>query len=398
MNKRNGLLRLASAALAAALCLTACGAPAASSAPQPTETPAAVGGENVTLGGRDAQGKNGVVSTGRAEATQIGVDVLKAGGNAVDAAVAIGFALGVCEQQSSGIGGGGFMMVRFAKTGEIKFLDFRDESAEAASLDMWTVDENGKVAGDENKIGAKAVAVPGEVKGMLYALDNYGTMSREEVMAPAIQLAEEGFTVSDITSRDIKDAYGTIIRFPATEKLYLDENGFPYEPGDTIRNPDLAATLRTIAAEGTGILLNDTLFDFSVDPESPNVVAGSKRPLSSMSPTLILKDGQPFMSLGAPGTTRIITGVAQVISKVIDHGMDIQDAIDAVRMHDDFGTLILEDRVSQETKDKLTAMGHELNTGEVWFTFPCVQACMRTENGILRGAADPRRDGLAMGY
>ena len=190
MNKRNGLLRLASAALAAALCLTACGAPAASSAPQPTETPAAVGGENVTLGGRDAQGQNGVVSTGRAEATQIGVDVLKAGGNAVDAAVAIGFALGVCEQQSSGIGGGGFMMVRFAKTGEIKFLDFRDESAAAASLDMWTVDENGKVAGDENKVGAKAVAVPGEVKGMLYALDNYGTMSREEVMAPAIQLAE----------------------------------------------------------------------------------------------------------------------------------------------------------------------------------------------------------------
>lgn len=153
-----------------------------------------------------------------------------------------------------------------------------------------------------------------------------------------------------------------------------------------------------LVAEGTGILLNDTLFDFSVDPESPNVVAGSKRPLSSMSPTLILKDGQPFMSLGAPGTTRIITGVAQVISKVIDHGMDIQDAIDAVRMHDDFGTLILEDRVSQETKDKLAAMGHELNTGEVWFTFPCVQACMRTENGILRGAADPRRDGLAMGY
>ena len=160
MNKRNGLLRLASAALAAALCLTACGAPAASSAPQPTETPAAVGGENVTLGGRDAQGQNGVVSTGRAEATQIGVDVLKAGGNAVDAAVAIGFALGVCEQQSSGIGGGGFMMVRFAKTGEIKFLDFRDESAAAASLDMWTVDENGKVAGEENKIGARPWRCP----------------------------------------------------------------------------------------------------------------------------------------------------------------------------------------------------------------------------------------------
>lgn len=580
-------IRLLAAALSAAMLLTACAGPAAPGASSPSvsvsgaqtgQSPIA-GGETVVLGGRDAQGEHGVVSTGRAEATQIGVDVLKAGGNAIDAAVAIGFALGVCEQQSSGIGGGGFMMVRFAGTGEIVFIDFRDQSAAAASLDMWTIDENGNVAGQENKIGGKAVAVPGEVKGMLYALDAYGTLSRQEVMAPAIRLAEEGFTVSDITSRDIKDAYGTIIQFEATAQLYLDENGFPYEPGDTIRNPDLADTLRAIAQEGesafytgpiaqkivdavqaeggcltmedmagyeihvgepvhgtyrgydvyssnlpssggsiiveilnilenfdvgamdpegpeyfhllseafklgfadrtkymgdpayvdvpvsgitskeyaaqlaasidmehsqtyqagdpwpfesestthfsimdaagnmvavtktvdatfasglvaagTGILLNDTLYDFSTDPDSPNVVAGSKRPLSSMSPTLILKDGEHFLTLGAPGTTRIITGVAQVISKVIDHGMDIQQAIDAVRMHDDFGTLILEDRVSQQTKDALAAMGHELETGEVWFTFPCVQACMRGEDGLLHGAADPRRDGQAMGY
>ena len=578
-------IRMVAALLSLAVLYTACGAPAApadsssTAAAQPAQSQSVVGGENVVLGGRNAVGTQGVVSTGRAEATQIGVDVLKAGGNAIDAAVAIGFALGVCEQQSSGIGGGGFMMVRFAETGEIVFIDFRDQSAAAASLDMWTIDENGNVANLENKIGGKAVAVPGEVKGMLYALDTYGTLSREEVMAPAIALAEEGFTVSDITSRDIKDAYGTIIQFDATAQLYLDENGFPYEPGDTIQNPDLAATLRTIAEEGesafytgsiaqkiedavqaeggcltmedmanyqihvgqpvhgtyrgydvyssnlpssggsiiieilnilenfdvgamdpegpeyfhllseafklgfadrtkymgdpayvdvpvggitskeyaaqlaatidpehsqtyqagdpwpfesestthysimdaagnmvavtktvdatfasglvaagTGILLNDTLFDFSTDPDSPNVVAGNKRPLSSMSPTLILKDGEHFLTLGAPGTTRIITGVAQVISKVIDHGMGIQEAIDAVRMHDDFGTLILEDRVSQETKDALAAMGHELETGEVWFTFPCVQACMKDEDGTLHGAADPRRDGKALGY
>lgn len=579
------LIRIVAALLSLAMLCTACGVPTApadsssTAAAQPAQSQSVVGGENVVLGGRDAVGTQGVVSTGRSEATQIGVDILKAGGNAIDAAVAIGFALGVCEQQSSGIGGGGFMMVRFAQTGEIVFIDFRDQSAAGASLDMWTIDENGTVVNQENKIGGKAVAVPGEVKGMLYALDTYGTLSRQEVMAPAIVLAEEGFTVSDITSRDIKDAYGTIIQFDATAQLYLDENGFPYEPGDTIQNPDLAATLRTIAEEGesafytgpiaqkivdavqaeggcltmedmanyqihvgqpvhgtyrgydvyssnlpssggsiiieilnilenfdvgsmdpegpeyfhllseafklgfadrtkymgdpayvdvpvsgitskeyaaqlaasidpehsqtyeagdpwpfesestthysimdaegnmvavtktvdatfasglvaagTGILLNDTLYDFSTDPDSPNVVAGNKRPLSSMSPTLILKDGEHFLTLGAPGTTRIITGVAQVISKVIDHGMGIQEAIDAVRMHDDFGTLILEDRVSQETKDTLTAMGHELETGEVWFTFPCVQACMKEKDGTLHGAADPRRDGQAMGY
>ena len=568
--------------LALTMLLTACGAPA-----QQTQTPQEepptdgfVGGETVVLGGRDATGENGVVATGRADATQIGIDILRAGGNAVDAAVAIGFALGVCEQQSSGVGGGGFMMIRFAESGEVVFIDFRDKSGAAADLSMWEVDENGKVVNDENKIGAKAVGVPGEVKGMLYALDTYGTMERAAVMQPAIDMAKNGFTVSDITSRDIKDAFPTIQRFPATAAIYLDDEwGMPYEPGSVICNPDLAHTLELIAAqgeevfyrgeiaekivaavqqyggcltmqdfadydihvgepvhgtyrgydiyssnlpssggsiiieilnilenfdvgsmdaesaeyfhllsetmklgfadrtkymgdpayidvpvsgitskeyaktlaqsidaahaqtyqagdpwpfesestthfsimdkagnmvavtktvdatfasglvaEGTGILLNDTLFDFSVDPESPNVVAGSKRPLSSMSPTLVLKDGVPFLALGAPGTTRIITGVAQVISKVIDHGMGIQEAIDAVRMHDDFGTLILEDRVTQETKDALTAMGHELETGEVWFTFPCVQACMRTPEGMLCGAADPRRDGQAMGF
>ena len=576
-------IRITALVLALLMALTACGAPAAS-APASDPAPAAtnapfVGGETVVTGGRDATGRNGVVSSGREEASQLGVEILQAGGNAIDAAVAMGFLLGVCEQQSSGIGGGGFMMIRFAETGEVKFIDFRDESAAAASLDMWTVDEKGKVLNEENKIGGKAVAVPGEVKGMLYALDTYGTMSREEVMAPAIEMAEEGFVVSDITSRDIKDAYGAIIKFPATEKLYLNEMGFPYEPGEILKNPDLANTLRLIAeqgesvfytgeiaekivaavqatggcltmedmaeyeihvgepvhgtyrgydiyssnlpssggsiileilnilenfdvpamdpegaeyfhllseafklgfadrtkymgdpayvdvpaagiiskdyaaelaatidpeksrtyeagnpwpyesastthysimdaagnmvavtktvdatfasglvAEGTGILLNDTLFDFSVDPNSPNVVAGNKRPLSSMSPTLVLKDDVPFLALGAPGTTRIITGVAQVITKVIDHGMDVQEAIDAIRMHDDFGVLILEDRVTQEVKDELAAMGHELELGEVWFTFPCVQATMRLEDGTLRGGADPRRDGKAVAF
>ena len=538
----------------------------------------ALGGEDVVLGGRDATGRNGVIATGRAECTEIGLDILKQGGNAVDAAVAVGFALGVCEQQSSGIGGGGFMTVRLAN-GDVFFIDFRDRSAAAASLDMWEIDETGAVRNEENKIGGKAVAVPGDVKGLLYALDTWGTLSRGAVMAPAIEMAEDGFIVSHITSRDIKDAYRAIIRYDSTMAIYLDEDGMPYEAGDVITNPDLARTLFLIAdqgeevfyrgeiaekivaavqadggcltledfadydihvtepvhgtyrgydiyssnlpssggtiiiemlnilenfdvgsldpespayfhllsevmklcyadrakymgdpeyvdvpvtgltdkayaraladvidlnrsqtygagdpwpfesdsttsysildaagnmvvvtktvdatfasalvAEGTGILLNDTLYDFSTDPDSPNVVAGNKRPLSSMSPTLVVKDGQPVMALGAPGATRIISGVMQVITKVIDHGMDVQDAIDAVRMHDDFGTLILERRVGEDVIDALRSMGHEVNASEVWFTFPCVQAVARLDDGTLRGAADPRRDGKAAAY
>lgn len=538
----------------------------------------ALGGEDVVLGGRDATGRNGVIATGRAECTEIGLDILKQGGNAVDAAVAVGFALGVCEQQSSGIGGGGFMTVRLAN-GDVFFIDFRDRSAAAASLDMWEIDETGAVRNEENKIGGKAVAVPGDVKGLLYALDTWGTLSRGAVMAPAIEMAEDGFTVSHITSRDIKDAYRAIIRYDSTMAIYLDEDGMPYEAGDVITNPDLARTLFLIAdqgeevfyrgeiaekivaavqadggcltledfadydihvtepvhgtyrgydiyssnlpssggtiiiemlnilenfdvgsldpespayfhllsevmklcyadrakymgdpeyvdvpvtgltdkayaraladvidlnrsqtygagdpwpfesdsttsysildaagnmvvvtktvdatfasalvAEGTGILLNDTLYDFSTDPDSPNVVAGNKRPLSSMSPTLVVKDGQPVLALGAPGATRIISGVMQVITKVIDHGMDVQDAIDAVRMHDDFGTLILERRVGEDVIDALRSMGHEVNASEVWFTFPCVQAVARLDDGTLRGAADPRRDGKAAAY
>ncbi len=547
------------------------------------QTTTAFAGENVQLGGRDAVGVNAVVSTGREDATQVGVDILKAGGNAIDAAVAIGFALGVSEQQSSGVGGGGFMTVRFGQTGEVVFIDFRDMAGAGATPDRWEVDENGKVKEEANKIGALSVAVPGEVKGLLYALDHYGTMDRQTVMKPAIDLAKNGFEVSHITSRDIKDAYRNLIKFPATAAIYLDEDELAWEAGSVLKNPDLAHTLELIAeqgeevfyrgeiaekivaavqaeggyltmadfaayeinvtepvhgtyrgydiyssnlpssggtiiiemlnilenfdvgamdpesaeyfhllsevfklgfadraaymgdpkfvdvpvdelinkdyalkqasridmrasgsyepgepvpplqpeesasttsysimdkdgnmvtvtktvdatfasalvAEGTGILLNDTLVDFSVDPESPNIVAPYKRPLSSMSPTLILKDGTPFMTLGCPGTTRIITGVLQVISKVIDHRMDLQDAIDAVRMHDDFGTLILERRVPDEVIETLKAMGHEMNTGEVWFTFPCIQGAIRLSDGSFKGAADPRRDGKALGY
>ncbi|MBP3729302.1 MAG: gamma-glutamyltransferase family protein, partial [Lachnospiraceae bacterium] len=261
--------------LASALLLTGCGSgnsPTASSRPpetNPTTTvnhpqggtgPAAstaattpYAGENVIPGGRDAIGENGVVSTGRADATQIGIDILKAGGNAIDAAVAIGFALGVSEQRSSGIGGGGFMTVRFGSTGEVVFIDFRDKSGAGATPDKWKILPDGRVEDEANRIGPLSVAVPGEVKGLLYALDTYGSMDRKTVMAPAIRLAKEGFTVSHITSRDIKDAYRYLLRYPATAAIYLDEDELSWEAGDVLKNPDLARTLELIAQEGESV-------------------------------------------------------------------------------------------------------------------------------------------------
>lgn len=534
---------------------------------------------NILRTDRDATGVNGVVSTGKYEATKIGVDIIKKGGNAIDAAVAVGFALGVCEPQSSGIGGGGFMVIRFAKTGETKFIDFREIAPKNATPDMWKLDKDGKVIDNEKAVGGKAVGVPGEVKGMMYALEKYGTMSRKDVIQPSVELAENGYEVSAVLSRDIKNKYDMIEMFPETSKIYLNE-GFPYEVGETIKNPDLANTLRKIikngekavyegeiakaivksaqdaggpltmedmqnydirvndplvghyrgyeivtsappssggahvvqilnilenydmknvkpgsaeyyhlfseaikmafadrakfcgdtefidvpidgiiskdyakelvkqldskkskkyiagnpwawdgskdtthysivdkegnivavtktvnnvfasgvVAEGTGIILNNEMNDFDTGHGKANSVEAGKKPLSSMSPTIVLKDGKPVMSLGAPGATRIITGVAQVISLVLDYGMDIQEAINFPRIHDDYDKLVCETRIDPAVIAKLKAMGHNVVEEAEYFEYPCVQGVTMGEDGKLRGGADPRRDGKALGF
>ena len=534
---------------------------------------------NILRSDRDATGINGVVSTGKYEATKIGVDIIKQGGNAIDAAVAAGFALGICEPQSSGIGGGGFMVIRFAKTGETKFIDFREIAPKNATPDMWKEDKDGNVIGNEKVVGGKSVGVPGEVKGMLYALEKYGTMSREKVMQPAIDLAENGYKVSAVLNRDMKNSFERIEQYPETASIYLD-GGLPFEVGSTLKNPDLANTLRKImkngekafyegeiaeaivksaqdaggpltmedmkdynirvsdplvghyrgyeiitsappssggahivqilnilenydmknikpgsaeyyhlfseaikmafadrtkfcgdtefvdvpvegiiskdyakelvkkldmkkskdylagdpwkwneskdtthysivdkegnivavtktvndvfasrvVAKGTGILLNDEMDDFDTGYGKANSVEPGKKPLSSMSPTIVLKDGKPVMSLGAPGSTRIITGVAQVISLVLDYEMDIQEAINFPRIHDDYQKLVYETRIDPAVITKLKTMGHTMVEEGEWFEYPCVQGVTMGEDGKLRGGADPRRDGKALGF
>jgi gamma-glutamyltranspeptidase/glutathione hydrolase len=210
----------------------------------PAQTP-------LNLYGRGATGANGVVAAAKPEASQAGLEILKMGGNAVDAAVATGFALGVLEPNASGIGGGGFMVVKLAAMKEAVVIDFRPTAPAAATPDMYTLDERGRAVGNASVEGGLASAVPGEVKGLLYALENFGSkkLTRAQVIQPAIDWAERGVPVTVNLAQIIKDNFGKLSRFEHGLAIY-SKDGFPPEVGDTIVNKDLANTLRLIQAQG----------------------------------------------------------------------------------------------------------------------------------------------------
>lgn len=540
-------------------------------------------GNRVTTG-RDATGTVAMATASKYEVSQVGAEIMSKGGNAVDAAVAMGFALGVCEPFTSGLGGGGLATIHTAE-GENFFIDFREIAPAAATLDLY-VNEDGTSNGN-TRSGGLASGIPGEVAGMLYLLENYGTMTRQEVMEPAIRIATEGFTVSAYCANAISDAYETAIKFPEMQKVYWDENGLPYEEGAVITNPDLAKALQLIAdggkdafytgeiaqavvdtlakydgvmtledlagyeaselkpvegeyrgytiisspppssggthlieilnilenydigsmeinsteyvhlfteafklafadrarymadtaftdvpldgltsqdyadkraalisldtameeaapddptlyehtdtthysvadaqgncvaitktinyyfgsgvmVEGYGFMMNNQMDDFSTDSESVNKIEPGKKPLSSMSPTVVLnEDGSPFLVLGTPGGARIFCSVLQVISRVIDHGMSIHDAICVPKIWNSSNKNKLDHEnplkgyeqyaVTPETEAELTAMGH----GDITIAASgAVQAIQFMPDGTLYGTADPRQDGKAVG-
>ncbi len=204
----------------------------------------------VNLYGRGAQGANGVVAAAKPEASQVGVDILKKGGNAVDAAIATAFALGVLEPNASGIGGGGFMIIKMADMAEAVVVDFR-ESAPKAARDTMYLGADGKVIPKSTYEGGLSVAVPGEVKGLLYAFDHYGSgkLSRMDIVQPAISWALKGVPVTVNLATIIKDNYEKLVKYEEGSKIYLDQ-GLPYEVGDRFVNLDLANTLAKIGIYG----------------------------------------------------------------------------------------------------------------------------------------------------
>ncbi|WP_296237119.1 gamma-glutamyltransferase [Psychrobacter sp. UBA5136] len=534
--------------------------------------------------------KNGMVASQEALASDIGLQILKDGGNAVDAAVAVGFALAVTLPRAGNIGGGGFMMIYDAKQDKTVALDYREKAPSSASRDMY-LDKDGNAVSDLSRYHGLAVGVPGTVAGLLKALDDHGTMSREQVMAPAINLAENGITVTAGLSESLEVLSDRLQKWPSTKKIFFKADGSAYQPGELLRQPELAKSLKLIAAkgidgfykgetahklvkavneaggnmslqdlanyeaiarepvkgeyrgyeivsmpppssggihivqilnilegyplkdygqnsaqtihlmaeamqlayadraeylgdadfidvpasgltsqayadklrslinpnkaipaatvkannplpyesdqtthfsivdkdgnavantytlnfsygtglvaEGTGILLNNEMDDFSAKPGvanaygliggDANAVEANKRPLSSMSPTLVFKDSKPYIVTGSPGGSRIITTVTQVISNVIDHDMNIAEATHAPRIHDQWlpDEIRIEKALNVDTIKKLESMGHKVSPQAAMGS---TQSIMITPNGVY-GSSDPRIvDAAVVGY
>jgi len=533
--------------------------------------------------------KNGMVASEQELASRIGLNVLKAGGNAVDAAVAMGFALAVALPNAGNIGGGGFMMVHDAKTGKSVALDFREVAPSKATRDMY-LDAQGKVIDGKSLYTHYAVGVPGTVAGMEHALKKWGTLPLSKVVAPAAELADKGFPVSETLAKILAQERKNMGRWPATQAIFW-KNGEPLQQGDLLVQKDLAQSLRLIGEQGakafyegaiaqkiaaemaphagaisladlknyrvaerepvrgsyrgyqivtmpppssggahliqilnmmerwpmnqwgvnsaksihymaesmklayadraeylgdpdfvkvplkgltskryadelaatinpaqaraakdikpgkpqpyesdqtthysvvdkagnavavtytlntnfgsgivakdTGIMLNNEMDDFSAKPGvanayglvggDANAVAAGKRPLSSMTPTIVLKDGKPWLVTGSPGGARIITTVLQTVVNTIDFGMNPAEAAATPRFHHQWtpDELRIEKGFSADTLGLLRQWGHNVALKPSMGRTQTIQV----RDGMLYGASDPRNpDGQTMGY
>lgn len=253
MNIRQTLL---SASLALALAsLAACSA----TPPQASTAPAAVQQTSAAAAASAAYdfdmdvfhpvvANNGMVATEQELASRIGLDILKAGGNAVDAAVGIGFALAVALPNAGNLGGGGFMMVHDAKTGKSVALDFREVAPLKATRNMY-LDDKGNVINGKSLYTHYAVGVPGTVAGMEHALKKWGTMPLDKVIAPSIALAEKGFPVSETLAKILRQEQKNMGKWPATTEIFW-KNGEPLKRGDLLVQKDLGQSMRLIAQQG----------------------------------------------------------------------------------------------------------------------------------------------------
>jgi gamma-glutamyltranspeptidase / glutathione hydrolase len=222
-------------------------------------------------------------------ASRAGVEMMRAGGNAVDAAVATGFALAVVHPQAGNLGGGGFMLIRMAD-GATHFLDYREKAPAAATANMY-LDAQGHVIKDASLVGYKAIGVPGSVAGLAYAEKKYGKLSLAQVMAPAIKLARDGFPLTWEDARDLHDK--DLAGFAESRRIF-QRDGKYYQQGDVFRQPELARTLARIAEnpddlyhgamahelaadiqKGGGLVTGKDLADYEVKERAP--VRGSYR-------------------------------------------------------------------------------------------------------------------------
>lgn len=193
------------------------------------------------------RGKNGMVVSASKLASEVGVEILKKGGNAIDAAVAVGFTLAVTHPAAGNIGGGGFMVIRL-KDGTATTIDYREKAPIKAHEKMF-LDSSGNFLPELSQQGTTSAGVPGSVAGLIYALEKYGTMKLKDVLEPAIKLAEEGFYLDYRLTQSINYSYNDFIKYPSSEKIFT-KNGKPFSEGDLFVQKDLAKTLKLIAEKG----------------------------------------------------------------------------------------------------------------------------------------------------
>ncbi|MCV6604926.1 MAG: gamma-glutamyltransferase, partial [Porticoccaceae bacterium] len=193
-------------------------------------------------------GTGGMVSSQRMIASEVGAEILRKGGNAVDAAVATGIALAVTLPRAGNLGGGGFMVIHLAD-GKTVALDYREMAPKAAHRDMF-LDKDGNVDNRKAQFSHLSSGVPGTVAGFALALEKYGTMKWKDVVKPAIKLAEKGIVVSYDLAENLKKRKVWLTSNAATARAYYKKGGVPYEPGEIMRQPDLAKTLKRLAKYG----------------------------------------------------------------------------------------------------------------------------------------------------
>ncbi len=198
---------------------------------------------------RPTHAPHAIVTSVHELASRAGVEMLRSGGNAIDAAVATGFALAVVHPQAGNLGGGGFLLLRNA-TGETHFIDFREKAPAAATENMY-LDAQGNVIPESSKdssvVGYKSIGVPGSVAGLVYAEKQYGKLSIEKVMAPAIKFARDGFPLAYEDTQALKDDE-YLAQFPESKRIFLRDGNY-YQPGELFKQPELARTLERLAKD-----------------------------------------------------------------------------------------------------------------------------------------------------
>jgi len=229
--------------------------------------------------------ENGMVSSQERYATEAGLAVLKEGGNAIDAAVTMGFTMAVTLPSAGNIGGGGFMLVHLADENQTIAIDYREKAPQAATRDMF-LDETGDVDPEKSRHSYLAVGVPGTVAGLTMALEKYGTISLAQALQPAIELAENGFPVSEYLHRSLVAVKERMQAYPASMTIFYKPGGEPYEIGETLMQRDLAQSLRLIAREGSKAFYHGAIADAIVTEMAANDGLISKADLAEYQPVI----------------------------------------------------------------------------------------------------------------